>query len=155
MVRGPSLEEDLKQEGALALLKAAEQFDLILGNRFLTYATPAIQAAMRDCAARSTLPLTVPAGRYHQLRQVLRRRPCKSLRPPDAEKTAFSAYRGGPVTEGTESGALPFGDRSAGGAGYDVPGAGHPTELQWLQRSGEGIEACHANTEITPSWWSL
>lgn len=41
-VRGPSLEEDLK---------AAEQFDPIMGNRFLTYATPAIQAAMRDCAA--------------------------------------------------------------------------------------------------------
>ena len=37
-----------------------------------TYATPAIQAAMRDCAARSALPLAVPTGRYHQLRQVLR-----------------------------------------------------------------------------------
>lgn len=71
-VRGPSLEEDLKQEGAIAILKAAEQFDPTLGNRFLTYATPVIQAAMRDCAARSALPLTVPAGRYHQLRQVLR-----------------------------------------------------------------------------------
>ena len=71
-VRGPSLEEDLKQEGALALLKAAEQFDPSMGNRFLTYATPAIQAAMRDCAAGSTLPLTIPSGRYHQLRQVLR-----------------------------------------------------------------------------------
>lgn len=71
-VRGPSLEEDLKQEGAMALLKAAEQFDPTLGNLFLTYATPVIQAAMRDCAARSALPLTVPAGRYHQLRQVLR-----------------------------------------------------------------------------------
>ena len=69
--RGPSLEEDLKQEGAMALLKAAEQFDPTLGNRFLTYATPAIQAAMRDCAARSALPLTIPTGRYHQLRQVL------------------------------------------------------------------------------------
>lgn len=33
-VRGPSLEEDLKQEGAMALLKAAEQFDPTLGNRF-------------------------------------------------------------------------------------------------------------------------
>ena len=71
-VRGPSLEEDLKQEGALALLKAAEQFDPSMGNRFLTYATPAIQAAMRDCAAGSALPLTIPSGRYHQLRQVLR-----------------------------------------------------------------------------------
>ena len=71
-VRGPSLEEDLKQEGAMALLKAAEQFDPSTGNRFLTYATPAIQAAMRDCAAGSALPLTIPTGRYHQLRQVLR-----------------------------------------------------------------------------------
>lgn len=72
VVRGPSLEEDLKQEGAMAVLKVAEQFDPTLGNRFLTYATPAIQAAMRDCAARSALPLTIPTGRYHQLRQVLR-----------------------------------------------------------------------------------
>ena len=71
-VRGPSLGEDLKQEGALALLKSAEQFAPTMGNRFLTYATPAIQAAMRDCAARSALPLAVPTGRYHQLRQVLR-----------------------------------------------------------------------------------
>lgn len=71
-VRGPSLEEDLKQEGAMAVLKAAEQFDPTLGNRFLTYATPAIQTAMRDCAARNALPLTIPTGRYHQLRQVLR-----------------------------------------------------------------------------------
>ena len=72
MVCGPSLGEDLKQEGALALLKAAEQFEPTMGNRFLTYATPVIQAAMRDCAARSALPLTIPSGRYHQLRQVLR-----------------------------------------------------------------------------------
>ena len=72
MVCGPSLGEDLKQEGALALLKAAEQFEPTMGNRFLTYATPAIQAAMRDSAARSALPLTIPSGRYHQLRQVLR-----------------------------------------------------------------------------------
>ena len=72
MVCGPSLGEDLKQEGALALLKAAEQFEPTRGNRFLTDAPPAIQAAMRDCAARSALPLTIPSGRYHQLRQVLR-----------------------------------------------------------------------------------
>ena len=56
----------------MALLKAAEQFKPSMGNRFLTYATPAIKAAMRDCAARNALPLTIPTGRYHQLRQVLR-----------------------------------------------------------------------------------
>lgn len=71
-VCGPSLEEDLKQEGAIAILKAAERFAPTMGSRFLTYATPAIQAAMRDCAAKSALPLTIPVGRYHQLRQGLR-----------------------------------------------------------------------------------
>ena len=71
-VCGLSLGEDLKQEGAMALLEAAEQFNPSMGNRFLTYATPAIRAAMRDCAAGSALPLTIPTGRYHQLRQVLR-----------------------------------------------------------------------------------
>ena len=148
-----------------------------------TYATPAIQAAMRDCAARSALPLTILSGQYHQLRQVLRfmaedeksigsgialthrreaaglgargtvsaagepdavpklrlvrpgiysvlrRRPRKSLWSSDADETSFPAYRGGPVTEGAESGTLLFGDRSAGGAGHDVPGAGRPAEL--------------------------
>ena len=45
---GSSLTEDLKQEGAIALLEAAKRFDSAFGNRFLTYATPAIQAAMLD-----------------------------------------------------------------------------------------------------------
>mgnify|MGYP006903627787 FL=1 len=174
-----------------------------------TYATPAIQAAMRDCAARSALPLTILSGQYHQLRQVLRfmaedeksigsgialthrreaaglgargtvsaagepdavpklrlvrpgiysvlrRRPRKSLWSSDADETSFPAYRGGPVTEGAESGTLLFGDRSAGGAGHDVPGAGHPAELQRPQRSGEGIQACHPETETTPPRRSL
>ena len=120
-----------------------------------TYATPAIQAAMRDCAARSALPLTILSGQYHQLRQVLRRRPRKSLWPSDADETSFPAYRGGPVTEGAESGTLLFGDRSAGGAGHDVPGAGRPAELQRPQRSGEGIQACHPETETTPPRRSL
>ena len=36
---GSSLTEDLKQEGAIALLEAAKRFDSAFGNRFLTYAT--------------------------------------------------------------------------------------------------------------------
>ena len=69
---GSSLTEDLKQEGAIALLGAAKRFDSTFGNRFLTYATPAIRAAMLDYAARNALPLSIPTGRYHQLRQVRR-----------------------------------------------------------------------------------
>lgn len=69
---GSSLTEDLKQEGAIALLEAAKRFDSAFGNRFLTYATPAIRAAMLDYAAQNALPLSIPTGRYHQLRRVRR-----------------------------------------------------------------------------------
>ena len=67
---GSSMTEDLKQEGAIALLEAAKRFDSAFGNRFLTYATPAIQTAMLDYAARNSLCLSIPTGRYHQLRRV-------------------------------------------------------------------------------------
>ena len=65
-----SLVDDLKQEGALALLDAARRFDPSMGTRLLTYATPAIETAMRDCAAQSSFSLFLPLDRYYQLRQV-------------------------------------------------------------------------------------
>ena len=44
--------EDLKQEAALALLDAAGRFDPAYGTKLLTYATPAIEAALiRLCRA--------------------------------------------------------------------------------------------------------
>ena len=43
--------EDLKQEAALALLDAAGRFDPACGTKLLTYATPAMEAAMMDYAA--------------------------------------------------------------------------------------------------------
>ncbi len=64
------LVDDLKQEGALALLDAARRFDPSVGTKLLTYATPAIETAMRDCAAQSSFSLSLPLDRYHQLRQV-------------------------------------------------------------------------------------
>lgn len=66
----PSLMEDLKQEGALALLEAAQRFDPSRGTKLLTYATSAIETAMQDFAAQSSCPLSFPAERYQQLRQV-------------------------------------------------------------------------------------
>ena len=62
--------EDLKQEAALALLDAAQRFDASMGTRLLTYATPAIETAMKDCAAQSSFSLSFPLDRYYQLRQV-------------------------------------------------------------------------------------
>jgi DNA-directed RNA polymerase sigma subunit (sigma70/sigma32) len=63
--------EDLKQEAALALLDAAG-FDPAYGTKLLTYATPAIEAALSDYAARYAFPLSIPASRGSQLRTVAR-----------------------------------------------------------------------------------
>ena len=62
--------EDLKQEAALALLDAARRFDSAYGTRLLTYATPAIEAALSDYAARYSSSLSIPVSRYNQLRRV-------------------------------------------------------------------------------------
>ena len=62
--------EDLKQEGALALLDAARRFDSAYGTKLLTYATPAMEAAMMDHAAQYSSSLSIPASRYNQLRRV-------------------------------------------------------------------------------------
>lgn len=62
--------EDLKQEAALALLDAARHFDPVYGTKLLTYATPVMEAALSDYAARYAFPLSVPASRGSQLRTV-------------------------------------------------------------------------------------
>ena len=62
--------EDLKQEAALSLLDAAGRFDPAYGTKLLTYATPAIEAALSDYAARYSSALSIPISRYNQLRRV-------------------------------------------------------------------------------------
>ena len=62
--------EDLKQEAALALLDAAGHFDPAYGTKLLTYATPAIEAALSDYVARYSSSLSIPISRYNQLRRV-------------------------------------------------------------------------------------
>ena len=62
--------EDLKQEAALALLDAAGRFDPAYGTKLLTYATPAIESAMMDYGSHSSLAISIPPSRYHELRKV-------------------------------------------------------------------------------------
>jgi RNA polymerase sigma factor (sigma-70 family) len=62
--------EDLKQEGALALLEAAKRFDPSYGTKLLTYATPAIESAMMDYGSHGSPSICIPPSRYHQLRKV-------------------------------------------------------------------------------------
>lgn len=65
-----SILEDLKQEGAIALLDAAQSFGLAHGAQFLTYATPVVEAAMQDYAAKNSLSVCLSPNRYYQLRKV-------------------------------------------------------------------------------------
>ena len=62
--------EDLKQGAALSLLDAARRFDLAYETKLLTYATPAMEAAMMDYAAQYFSALSIPVSRYNQLRRV-------------------------------------------------------------------------------------
>lgn len=62
--------EDLKQEAVLALLDAARRFDPAYGTKLLTYATPAIEAALSDYAAQHSSSLSIPISRGSQLRTV-------------------------------------------------------------------------------------
>ena len=62
--------DDLKQEGALALLSAAKTYDPSSGTKLLTYAAGAVRSAMSDYIAECVLPVRLPPSRYHQLRQV-------------------------------------------------------------------------------------
>lgn len=62
--------EDLKQEGALALLEAAKRFDPSYGTKLLTYATPAIESAMMDYGSHGSHSVCIPLSRYQQLRKV-------------------------------------------------------------------------------------
>ena len=62
--------EDLKQEGALALLEATGSFDPACGTKLLTYATPLIESALSDYAARNSFSLSVPSSRVGQLCKV-------------------------------------------------------------------------------------
>lgn len=62
--------DDLIQEGALALLKAARSFDPSHGTKLLTYATPVIEKEMLNCISQQSSPVRIPNSRYNQLRKV-------------------------------------------------------------------------------------
>lgn len=62
--------EDLKQEGALALIDAAHRYRYDGGATLLTYAAGAIFSAMFDCLAKISMPAGLPRDRYRSIRRV-------------------------------------------------------------------------------------
>lgn len=70
MCQDDSLLEDLLQEGRVAALAAARDYDAERGALFPTYALPRIRAAMVEYLAKASLSVSIPAGRYLQLQRV-------------------------------------------------------------------------------------
>ena len=70
MCQDDSLLEDLLQEGRVAALAAARDYDGERGALFSTYALPRIRAAMVEYLAKASLSVSIPAGRYLQLQRV-------------------------------------------------------------------------------------
>ena len=70
MCQDDSLLEDLLQEGRVAALAAARDYDGERGALFTTYALPRIRAAMVEYLAKASLSVSIPAGRYLQLQRV-------------------------------------------------------------------------------------
>ena len=82
--------EDLKQEGAVALLEAVKRFDPARGTKLLTYATPAMESAMLAYGAHDSLTISIPSDRYHQLRKVAMSAP-KHRTNPSLRSSLLSA----------------------------------------------------------------
>lgn len=65
----PELMDDLIQEGSLALMEAAENFDPSGEASFASYSGKIIKSAMLDYIYRNATPFTVPPDRYRILRR--------------------------------------------------------------------------------------
>ena len=86
MCRDDGLLEDLLQEGRVAALAAARDYDGERGALFPTYALPRIRAAMVEYLAKAGLPVSMPVGRYLQLQRV-----GKLVKPSAEEKDQLEA----------------------------------------------------------------
>ena len=62
--------EDLVQEGCLALIKAAQQFNLSLNIRLSTYATWKISQAMQRCIENEGTLIRLPSYQHHKAHQL-------------------------------------------------------------------------------------
>lgn len=60
-IYGASSEQDMMQEGCMALIKAAQGFDVSLGCRFSTYATLWVRAALRRVLQEQSRTIRVPS----------------------------------------------------------------------------------------------
>lgn len=75
--------DDLVQEGCLALLKAAQQFDLSSNFRLTTLATWKIRQVLQRCIENTGMTIRLPAHRHELMRRL--------KHDPDAASATYSA----------------------------------------------------------------
>lgn len=148
--------EDLKQEGALALIKAAEKYESAKGARFLTYAGAAVKTAMLDYAAENAAPVSFPPSRFIQLRRVAY---IRANAPPNATGEQLTALicQEMKVSEKVarelllETGVM-FGGVLLGDRVFDFSGGGNPAQIYYRKTSRrylhELMEKCLAPREL-------
>ncbi len=151
-----SIVEDLKQEGALALIKATEKYEAAKGARFLTYAGAAVKTAMLDYAAENAAPVSVPPSRFIQLRRVSY---IRADAPSDATEEQLTALvrQEMKVSEKVarelllETGVL-FGGVLLGDRVFDFSGGGNPAKIYYCKASRrylhELMEKCLVPREL-------
>uniref|UniRef100_A0A7S4C5C9 RNA polymerase sigma-70 region 2 domain-containing protein n=1 Tax=Chrysotila carterae TaxID=13221 RepID=A0A7S4C5C9_CHRCT len=90
-------EQDLMQEGCIALIKAAEKFDVSLGLRFSTYATFWVKAAVRNAFQTQSRTIRLPQrvqNTYGKIRRASNELSAQSNeRPSDHQVSAYMEDR--------------------------------------------------------------
>lgn len=84
--------DDLAQEGSMALVKCVERFDLGLGNKFLTYAAPAIRNAMLDVIRKQEVLYTEDDRKFSTSQTELAEQEIQNISSDAYSKTPEQIY---------------------------------------------------------------
>jgi RNA polymerase sigma factor (sigma-70 family) len=103
-------DEDLVQEGCLALLRAAEKFDLSRGIRFSTYATTAVWHAMQRTVHDKSRLVRLPSAvyrKYHVVKRVANQFTLETGRTPTDDEISEQLLNAGLTREGLRWSSAP------------------------------------------------
>lgn len=130
--------EDLVQEGCLALIKAAQQFNLSLNIRLSTYATWKISQAMQRCIENEGTLIRLPSYQHHKAHQLKKRRGDDQGYEAEESHTTTEIQR---ALHSVLSLDIPFNDEGTMSIGDVLPDTNESTEeIVLAQTIQENIE---------------